>query len=90
MMLIPCPYCGPRNVTEFNYGGDADVVRPADPQAVSDAQWVRYLYLRENPRGAHDELWQHTAGCRRWIRVRRDTLTHEVFASAVPNDAAPS
>ena len=82
MMLLPCPYCGPRDVTEFAYGGDGDTVRPIDPQAVSDVQWVSYVYIRDNPRGPHDELWQHSAGCRRWIRVRRDTLTHHVLSSA--------
>jgi len=89
MMLIPCPYCGPRNVTEFSYGGDAGVRRPADPAAVPDAEWEAYVYLRDNPRGAHDELWQHTAGCRRWIEVRRDTLTHDVLASADPGRLPP-
>jgi heterotetrameric sarcosine oxidase delta subunit len=84
MMLLPCPHCGPRNVTEFAYGGDAHVRRPADPARASDAEWEAYLYLRDNPRGAHDELWQHTGGCRRWIAVRRDTLTHEVLAAAEP------
>ncbi|MBI4193579.1 MAG: sarcosine oxidase subunit delta [Betaproteobacteria bacterium] len=82
MMLLPCPYCGPRDVTEFTYGGDDGTVRPGDPQAVSDARWVSYVYIRDNPRGPHDELWQHSAGCRRWIRVRRDTLTHQVLSSA--------
>ena len=84
MMLIPCPYCGPRDVTEFTYGGDATVRRPREPDALSDEQWAQYVYLRDNPRGAHDELWQHTAGCRRWIALRRNTLTHEVMAAASP------
>lgn len=84
MMLIPCPYCGPRDVTEFTYGGDATVRRPCEPDALSDEQWAQYVYLRDNPRGAHDELWQHTAGCRRWIALRRNTLTHEVMAAASP------
>lgn len=88
MMLIPCPYCGPRDVTELTYGGDANVTRPEDPQAVSDAEWVRYIYIRDNPRGPHDELWQHSAGCRRWLRVRRDTLTHEVFGASPADQGA--
>ncbi|MDQ2918068.1 MAG: sarcosine oxidase subunit delta, partial [Pseudomonadota bacterium] len=24
-MLIPCPWCGPRNQIEFTYGGDAAI-----------------------------------------------------------------
>ena len=84
MMLLPCPHCGPRDVTEFTYGGDATVRRPAEPDALSDEQWAQYVYLRDNPRGVHDELWQHTAGCRRWIAVRRNTLTHKVMAAVSP------
>ena len=85
MMLIPCPYCGPRDVTEFSYGGDADVRQPTGSDAGSEAAWSAYVYLRDNPRGPHDEVWQHSAGCRRWIRVTRNTLTHEVLASAPAN-----
>ena len=89
MMLIPCPWCGPRNVTEFSYGGDADAARPCDPHTMPDAAWADSVYLRDNPRGPHEELWQHSAGCRRWIRVKRDTLTHEVFASRPTGGAQP-
>lgn len=64
-------------------------MRPADPAGVSDPEWADYVYLRDNPRGLHDEVWQHTAGCRRWIAVRRDTLTHEVIAAAEPGGLPP-
>ena len=84
MLLIPCPHCGARDVTEFTYGGDANVRRPADPAALNDEQWAAYVYLRDNPRGRHVELWQHSAGCRRWITITRDTLTHDVIASGLP------
>ncbi|MEO1200642.1 MAG: sarcosine oxidase subunit delta, partial [Pseudomonadota bacterium] len=41
--------------------------------------WLAYVFDRENPRGRHEEYWQHTGGCRAWLKVTRDTLTHEVF-----------
>ena len=78
MLLIECPHCGPRAETELSYLGDASVRRPQDPDAVSLADWCDYVYLRDNPRGPHSEWWQHVAGCRRWIAVRRDTLTHQM------------
>ena len=46
MLLIPCPYCGLRDESEFSNRGEV-VVRP-DPDAASDAQWVQYLYFRNN------------------------------------------
>jgi sarcosine oxidase subunit delta len=79
VLLIPCPYCGPRNQVEFTYGGDATVRRPA-PDAGA-AAWVDFVYVRANPCGPHDELWLHSAGCRSWFKVRRDTRTHDVLAS---------
>ena len=84
MLLIECPWCGPRAQTEFSYGGDATVARPADPQAVSLATCLDYVYLRDNPCGPHTEWWQHGAGCRRWFKVRRDTLTHRIEGSEPP------
>ena len=86
-MLIECPHCGPRDATEFTYGGDANVRRPPDPDALTNAQWAEYVYLRDNPRGEHDELWQHSAGCRRWITVKRNTYTHDIIATGLPANA---
>jgi heterotetrameric sarcosine oxidase delta subunit len=88
MLLILCPFCGPRAQSEFTYGGDATVVRPA-PEA-SDAAWFAYVYQRDNPKGPHDEWWQHSAGCRSWIKVRRDTRTHEILATALPGEPLSS
>ncbi len=76
-MRIPCPHCGPRDVGEFTYGGDATLRRP-DPENDDPEAWCAYVYLRANPMGAHEEYWQHTQGCRLWLKVRRDTLTHDI------------
>ena len=75
--LIPCPHCGPRDETEFKYGGQAGIAYPKDPDALTDAQWVEYLFLRDNPKGAWRERWVHSAGCRRWFDITRDTLTNQ-------------
>ncbi|QGK70485.1 sarcosine oxidase subunit delta [Allosaccharopolyspora coralli] len=91
MMLIPCPWCGPRDETEFHYGGQANVAYPADPQELSDEQWARFLFHRANPKGEFTERWCHTAGCRRWFAVRRDTATNTVLhhTSQDPKAVAP-
>ena len=87
MLLIPCPWCGPRAQSEFIYGGDATLKRPAP--GAPEAAWVEYVYLRDNPAGAHEELWHHSGGCRRWLRVRRDTRTHEILGSLPPRGFPP-
>jgi sarcosine oxidase subunit delta len=84
VLLIPCPWCGARAQSEFSYGGDATLKRPA-PDAPVEA-WTAFVYQRDNPAGPHDELWFHGAGCRQWFRVRRDTRTHEIVASEAPHD----
>ena len=81
MLLIECPWCGERAETEFSCGGEAGIVRPPDPDALSDAEWADYLFNRSNPRGAHRELWNHAQGCRRWFAVERDTVTYRISGS---------
>jgi heterotetrameric sarcosine oxidase delta subunit len=79
MILLPCPWCGPRDAGEFHHVGEA-VPRP-DPSTAGPAEWREYLYIRSNPRGWTSETWYHRAGCRRYIRVERDTDTNEIRAS---------
>jgi sarcosine oxidase, subunit delta len=81
VLLIPCPWCGLRDEIEFSYGGEAHIVRPRDPADVSDEQWADYLFMRTNTRGVHDEQWCHSAGCRRWFQVVRDTVTYKITGS---------
>ena len=60
MLLIPCPWCGPRDDVEFRYGGQALLSYPADPDALSDEEWADYLFMRDNPKGDFSERWFHT------------------------------
>ncbi|MFQ5970976.1 MAG: sarcosine oxidase subunit delta [Alphaproteobacteria bacterium] len=80
MLLIPCPWCGPRDESEFRYGGEAHIARPLSPDELSDAEWADYLFMRTNPKGHHLERWAHSHGCRRWFNVKRSTITHEIVA----------
>lgn len=76
MIRIACPFCGLRDETEFTYRGDATVQRP-DGQAPMEA-FHDYVHLRRNPRGWHLEWWHHAQGCRQFLKVLRNTMTHEV------------
>ena len=80
MLMIPCPWCGPRDETEFAYGGEAHIARPEAPAELDDGEWAEYLFLRTNPKGRHFERWMHAHGCRRWFNVERDTVSHVVAA----------
>ena len=88
MLRIPCPWCGERNMVEFTYGGDAS--RPHPGLAAETAAYFEHVYLRANPRGPHLEYWHHVNGCRQWLKVKRDTLSHEIQAAmpaATPGEA---
>ena len=77
-MRLSCPYCGSRDVSEFSYLGDAAL---ADRPTGEDVAVMHdYVYLRANPAGPQEELWYHSAGCRTWLNVTRDTRTHEIAA----------
>ncbi|MGH3739290.1 MAG: sarcosine oxidase subunit delta [Micromonosporaceae bacterium] len=77
MLRIDCPWCGPRDETEFRYGGQAYVSYPDDPAALDDTAWAEYVFVRDNPKGWFAERWVHTAGCRRWFNVERHTVTYQ-------------
>ena len=87
MMQIHCPWCGVRDEPEFVCGGTSALLRPA--LNCEDAAWGAYLYLRENPKGAHHERWKHSYGCGQWFNVIRNTVTHEVLAAFRMNESAP-
>ena len=80
MLLIPCPFCGEREESEFHQGGEAHIDRPKNPDKLSDAEWANYLFHRENKKGLYLERWLHRHGCRRWFNVARDTSTNEIKA----------
>ena len=78
MIRIPCPFCGERDHSEFSYGGDGSIVYPALDAPLE--QWVEAVFQRENIRGVQTESWQHVSGCRQWLLVERDTMTHEIHS----------
>lgn len=86
MLRLSCPVCGLRDETEFTYGGDATVIRPAQGDTDPDA-WHDYVFLRDNSRGAHREYWHHVQGCRQWLVVDRNTLTHAIAGTALARKA---
>ena len=90
MLLIDCPYCGPRPEIEFAYGGQAHVARPRTPSAVSDQEWGDYLYTRINTRGVHAERWRHARGCGRFFNALRDTTTDHFLATYRVGEEPPA
>jgi methylglutamate dehydrogenase subunit B len=81
-MRIHCPFCGERDLSEFVYHGDANATRPHSDVADASERFLNAVYLRDNPAGPHLELWYHNFGCHSWLKVLRDTRTHEILGVA--------
>lgn len=92
MIVLPCPWCGPRNVSEFRYVGEPR--RRPDVATATPEQWREYLYTHTNAAGWVREQWFHRTGCRRYFGAERHTVTDEVRRTWRPDqapeeDAAP-
>ncbi len=89
MFVVECPWCGERDQSEFSCHGEAHIVRPPDPDVVTDEVWGDYLFFRNNPKGLHREDWNHAFGCRRFFHVLRHTKSDEIFSTYKPGDPLP-
>ncbi|MFN3545945.1 MAG: sarcosine oxidase subunit delta [Mesorhizobium sp.] len=87
MQLFPCPFCGPRDETEFQFATEAGKTRPEPAGEVSAERWASYLYLKDNPKGATREVRLHST-CGEFFVMERDTVTHAVAGSPVAGETA--
>ena len=87
-MIIEHPLLGPRDAAEFVVKGDAALIDRPDGMTASEDEMHDYAYLRDNPAGAHSELWYHEQGDRSWLVVTRNTLTHEIIKVELARDVA--
>lgn len=87
--VLHCPNCGPREVTDFAFGGELSARPLSRP---SERELHAYVYMRRNVAGPQREWWQHRSGCRAWFVAERDTTSNVVIWTALPEDvpeAAP-
>ena len=77
MLWLPCPRCGLRQIEEFTFGGELRHV----PDWITDPDERDFdeVWIFDNPDGPTTERWFHSAGCRSWLTVRRDTSTDTVI-----------
>ncbi|MCP5087160.1 MAG: sarcosine oxidase subunit delta [Rhodobacteraceae bacterium] len=83
MLLIPCPNCGPRDETEFTYGGPVSQW-PEMNGGSTTKDWHRAVHFKSSKSTLVSELWYHDAGCERWIVLCRDQNSHDFTARAGP------
>ena len=76
MKILNCPLNGPRNISEFIYGGEVEAM-PNHLQCSAE-EWAEYLYFQENPVGVVKEWWCHSATSY-WFIVERHTVSDEII-----------
>jgi heterotetrameric sarcosine oxidase delta subunit len=85
--VLSCPNCGPREVTDFDFGGE---LTPRPLSRPSPRELNRYTYFRRNVAGSQQEWWFHRAGCRAWFIAERDTRDNVVAWTSLPGEEASS
>lgn len=76
MKIMPCPLNGPRNISEFVYGGD--VRQMPKPNDCTDKEWAEYVFYSDNRGGVVSEWWLH-APSGYWFIAERHTVSDEII-----------
>jgi sarcosine oxidase subunit delta len=88
MLLIRCPYCEEeRPELEFRHAGEAHIVRSTEMSDLSDEEFEKFFFIRQNPKGLIFERWRHVHGCGRFFNAARDTVTdkfHMTYKAGEP------
>jgi sarcosine oxidase, subunit delta len=74
MKILNCPLNGPRNISEFVWGGE---VKPMPDAAASDRDWAGYVFIENNKAGMVREWWCHVPTSY-WFIAERNTVTDEI------------
>ncbi len=82
MLLIRCPYCEEeRPELEFRHAGEAHIARPTDIGAISDDDFEKFFFIRDNRKGVVFERWRHIHGCGRFFNAARDSVSDKFFTT---------
>ena len=80
MKIMHCPLNGPRNISEFVYGGE--VKQMPNPRTCSDKEWAEYVFYSDNLAGVVTEWWMHGF----WFIVERHMVTDEIIRTFDPSE----
>ena len=81
MKIMHCPMNGPRNISEFVYGGEVKTM--PNSRTCSDQEWAEYIFYHDNKAGIVQEWWMHSASAY-WFIAERNTVTDEVSRAFDP------
>ena len=76
MKLLTCPLNGPRNITEFTYGGEYHPM--PDHQQASSREWAEHVFFDDNNAGVVVEWWCHSSSSY-WFLAERNTISDKIL-----------
>lgn len=76
MKIMNCPLNGPRNISEFAYGGELEAM--PDAANCTSEQWADYVFFEGNEAGVVREWWCHTPTSY-WFVAERHTVTDKII-----------
>ncbi|PMN94688.1 sarcosine oxidase subunit delta [Enterovibrio norvegicus] len=83
MKIMPCPLNGPRNISEFVYGGEVKAM--PDHKNCSDKAWAEYVFYSDNTIKIVKEWWFHSASGY-WFIAERHTASDEIIRTYDPSE----
>ena len=75
MKILTCPLNGPRNISEFTYGGEYHPM--PDHSKSCSRDWAEHVFFHHNEAGVVTEWWCHTPTSY-WFLAERNTISDEV------------
>ena len=76
MKLLTCPLNGPRNISEFTYGGEYHPT--PDHHRATAREWAEHVFFHDNAAGVVTEWWCHSASSY-WFLAERNTISDQVI-----------
>jgi sarcosine oxidase subunit delta len=90
MLLIHCPYCEKDlPELEFRHAGEAHIARPTDWSTVSDEDFEKFFFIRENHKGVVFERWRHVHGCGRFFNAARNSVSDKFIRTYKAGEPKP-
>ncbi len=90
MLLIHCPYCEEeRPEVEFHGAGEAHIARPENIAEISDADFEKFFFIRENQKGLVFERWRHLHGCGRFFNAARHSVSDKFICTYKSGEPKP-
>ncbi len=90
MLLIHCPYCEKDlPETEFHGEGEAHIARPTNMAEISDEEFEKFFFIRENQKGILYERWRHLHGCGRFFNAVRHSVSDKFIKTYKAGEKQP-